>query len=62
MNDIAASLQNTIIEILVSKLVKASKETGITEIGIAGGVSANTGLTKSCAEGGSKAGVEPVSA
>ena len=46
MNDIAASLQNTIIEILVAKLVKASKETGITEVGIAGGVSANSGLRK----------------
>jgi N6-L-threonylcarbamoyladenine synthase len=37
-------LQRTIIEILIAKLVRASKETGISEIGIAGGVSANSGL------------------
>ncbi len=46
INDLAASLQRTIIEILIGKLVRASKETGITEIGIAGGVSANSGLRK----------------
>ncbi len=44
LNDLAASLQKTIIEILMAKLVRASKETGIREIGIAGGVSANAGL------------------
>lgn len=44
LNDLCASLQSTIIDILVSKLVRASKETGIKEIGIAGGVSANSGL------------------
>ncbi len=42
--DLCASLQNVIVNILVSKLVKASAQTGITEIGIAGGVSANSGL------------------
>jgi N6-L-threonylcarbamoyladenine synthase len=42
--DICASLQSTIINILISKIVKASFETGISEIGIAGGVSANSGL------------------
>jgi N6-L-threonylcarbamoyladenine synthase len=42
--DLCASLQHTIVNILVSKLVKASAQTGITEIGIAGGVSANSGL------------------
>jgi N6-L-threonylcarbamoyladenine synthase len=46
LNDLAASLQRTIIEILIGKLVRASKETGITEIGIAGGVSANSGLRR----------------
>ena len=46
INDLAASLQRTIIEILIGKLVRASKETGITEIGIAGGVSANSGLRR----------------
>ncbi|MDQ1332012.1 MAG: tRNA N6-adenosine threonylcarbamoyltransferase [Bacteroidota bacterium] len=42
--DLCASLQHTIVTILTGKLVKASIETGIKEIGIAGGVSANTGL------------------
>jgi N6-L-threonylcarbamoyladenine synthase len=42
--DLCASLQHTIISILVSKVIKASAQTGITEIGIAGGVSANSGL------------------
>jgi N6-L-threonylcarbamoyladenine synthase len=42
--DLCASLQHTIISILLSKLIKATVQTGITEIGIAGGVSANSGL------------------
>jgi N6-L-threonylcarbamoyladenine synthase len=42
--DLCASLQDTIISILISKLVKASQQTGIKEVGIAGGVSANSGL------------------
>ena len=42
--DLCASLQHTIVSMLTSKLVKASIETGIKEIGIAGGVSANSGL------------------
>jgi N6-L-threonylcarbamoyladenine synthase len=42
--DLCASLQHTIVGILTSKLVKASAETGIMQIGIAGGVSANSGL------------------
>lgn len=42
--DLCASLQKVIVEILVSKIVKASVQTGIMEIGIAGGVSANSGL------------------
>lgn len=42
--DLAASLQHTIIDILVSKLVRAAKHFNITDIAIAGGVSANSGL------------------
>ena len=45
--DLCASLQHTIVAILAGKLVKASLETGINEIGIAGGVSANSGLRES---------------
>jgi len=43
-NDICASLQYTIIQILLSKLKKASQETGIKRVAVAGGVSANSGL------------------
>lgn len=42
--DLCASLQKTIVDILLEKLIKAAKETGIKEISIAGGVSANSGL------------------
>jgi N6-L-threonylcarbamoyladenine synthase len=44
MADLCASLQHTIIGMLVSKLIKAALQTKVTEIGIAGGVSANSGL------------------
>jgi N6-L-threonylcarbamoyladenine synthase len=44
MDDICASIQNALIDILLKKLKKASRETGINEIAIAGGVSANSGL------------------
>jgi len=43
-NDLCASIQKTIIEILMDKLVKASAEYGISTIALAGGVSANSGL------------------
>lgn len=42
--DICASIQKALIEILLKKVRKASKQTGIREVAIAGGVSANTGL------------------
>jgi len=42
--DLCASLQHVIVSILIGKLAKASIQTGIREIGIAGGVSANSGL------------------
>ena len=44
LDDICASIQERIISILLKKLKKASIQTGITEICIAGGVSANSGL------------------
>ncbi len=46
MNDICASVQARIISILMNKLKKAATQTGIKEISIAGGVSANSGLRK----------------
>jgi len=44
--DICASIQSTIIEVLLSKLKKAAAESEIKEIAIAGGVSANSGLRR----------------
>jgi len=44
LNSLSASLQYTIVEILLNKLRQASKQTGIREIGLAGGVSANSAL------------------
>lgn len=44
LNDICASIQQTIIEILMDKLKLAVKETGIKQIAIGGGVSANSGI------------------
>ncbi len=52
--DLAASIQHTIIEILISKLRKASRQTGIKEIAIAGGVSANSGLRERLLQIGEK--------
>ncbi|WP_297706268.1 tRNA (adenosine(37)-N6)-threonylcarbamoyltransferase complex transferase subunit TsaD [uncultured Eudoraea sp.] len=50
LNDICASIQSTIILILMDKLKKASAQTGIKEIAIAGGVSANSGIRKALQE------------
>jgi N6-L-threonylcarbamoyladenine synthase len=47
LNDICASVQKKIVSILLNKLIKASEQTGIKEICIAGGVSANSGLRTS---------------
>ena len=54
--DICASFQKTLIDILMDKLVKAAKQTGIREITIGGGVSANSGLRKRISEEGAKRG------
>jgi N6-L-threonylcarbamoyladenine synthase len=52
--DICASIQYRIVSILLNKLKKASIETGITDICLAGGVSANSGLRKAFKEMGKK--------
>jgi len=54
--DLCASLQNTIVTILTGKLVKAAQQTGIKEVGIAGGVSANSGLRNAVLAEGTKRG------
>ena len=54
LNDLCASVQYTIVEILMRKLKKAIQQTGIREICIAGGVSANSGLRTGLIEMGKK--------
>lgn len=44
VNDLCASLQTTVVEILMDKLRKAVKQTGINHVAVAGGVSANSAL------------------
>ncbi|GGA86425.1 tRNA (adenosine(37)-N6)-threonylcarbamoyltransferase complex transferase subunit TsaD [Puia dinghuensis] len=50
--DICASIQGRIISILLNKYRKAARETGVTDLCIAGGVSANSGLRKAFGEMG----------
>ncbi len=54
--DLCASLQHTIVDILVSKLTKAAKRYDIKELAIAGGVSANSGLRGAIEKLGEKKG------
>ncbi len=52
LNDLCASVQHTITEILLAKVEKASVQTGIKEIAIAGGVSANSYIREKLQEKG----------
>lgn len=52
--DICASLQYTIIEVLMTKVKQAAKETGIRTIAVAGGVSANSGLRRALLDAAAK--------
>ncbi|HMG90913.1 MAG TPA: tRNA (adenosine(37)-N6)-threonylcarbamoyltransferase complex transferase subunit TsaD [Chryseolinea sp.] len=54
LNDICASVQQHLVNMLITRLVQASEKTGIKDIAIAGGVSANSGLRKSLKETGNK--------
>jgi len=56
LNDICASIQQRIVSILLNKLKKAVEQTGIKNICIAGGVSANSGLRRSLEEMGKQLG------
>ena len=56
LEDICASIQYTIITILMQKLKKAVKNTGIKQVAIGGGVSANSGIRKALAEAHKKYG------
>lgn len=54
MADICASFQHTLVQMLMKKLKKAVKETGLTQVAIAGGVAANTGLRAALTEAAAK--------
>ncbi len=56
LNDICASIQHTIIEILMDKLILAVAQTGINQVAIGGGVSANSGIRKTLKESEQKMG------
>lgn len=56
MNDICASIQHTLVEILSRKVLQAAEENNISEIAVAGGVAANSGLRKALGVLGEKLG------
>lgn len=58
LNDLCASIQHTIVEILLEKMKFSTKQTGIKNIAVAGGVSANSYLKKVFHEWGKKEGLE----
>jgi N6-L-threonylcarbamoyladenine synthase len=55
-NNICASYQKTIVDILMNKIMQASADTGIRDIAISGGVSANSGLRAAFVETGQRLG------
>ncbi|MBE6318887.1 MAG: tRNA (adenosine(37)-N6)-threonylcarbamoyltransferase complex transferase subunit TsaD [Bacteroidales bacterium] len=58
MTDLAASLQKTIIDILLDKLKKAVEATGVKQVAIGGGVSANSGVRQAIADFCDKRGIK----
>jgi N6-L-threonylcarbamoyladenine synthase len=58
LSDICASIQFTLIEILIRKIKKAIKNTGIKQVAIAGGVAANSELRKRIADLGNEQGCQ----
>lgn len=63
-NDLSASFQKTVCDILADRLMKAAEQTGYTDIVVAGGVSANSGirerLTAECEKRGYKLFIPPL--
>lgn len=58
LNDLCASLQKTVVDILLTKLKKAARQTGIRQIAIGGGVSANSALQNAVHKEAEKSGWE----
>jgi N6-L-threonylcarbamoyladenine synthase len=58
VEDIAASFQEAVVEVLAGKALSAAKREGIPRIVLAGGVAANSRLREKIAEDGGRAGIE----
>ncbi len=58
LNDLCASLQYTVVDILMDKLSKAVTQTGVKQIAVAGGVSANSALRKAMIDYGKNEGLD----
>ncbi len=58
IKDLCASLQNTIVNILIDNLIRASRQTGVRNIVLAGGVAANSALRRRVEETGTENGWE----
>ncbi len=56
LDDLCAGIQYTLIQMLMTKLKRAARETGIRQIAIAGGVSANSGLRETLTQTGAELG------
>lgn len=54
LNDLCASIQFTVVEILIAKLKKAAADLKIKQIAVAGGVSANSALRQTLVDLGKK--------
>ena len=54
LTDLCASLQKTVIDILMKKLIKAARDLKISQVAVAGGVSANSGLRQAMLQAGEK--------
>ncbi len=52
--DLCASLQKTVVDILMKKLIKAARDLKISQVAVAGGVSANSGLRQAMLQAGEK--------
>ncbi len=58
LNDLCASIQATVVEVLMNKLRKAAKDLNISQVAVAGGVSANSALRQAFHDHGAKYGWE----
>ena len=55
--DLAASFQEAVVDVLVTKTLRAAAENGVNAVSVTGGVSANRRLRESCVKAGSRKGI-----